>query len=221
MCKITALAVGDLPAAWRDFTGVEQPAISVRLVGAAKSDEQAVDLTRQLRPDVILLNVSLGTQLVRRLRQENSTSAVIMFMASTDGAEAQNAFRAGSSGCCRSDLTFHQLVQALCQVAQGHYVLDDQVFDQEGLQARLARSIGFRSPAPSRQAGQRLTRREQDILQYLTQGLSNKEIALALGISQPTVKNHITSMLGKLRAVDRTQMAVYALRHGLVHLQNS
>jgi DNA-binding NarL/FixJ family response regulator len=221
MCKITALAVGDLPAAWRDFRGVEQPAISVRLVGAATSDEQAVDLTRQLRPDVILLNVSLGTQLVRRLRQENSTSAVMMFMASTDGAEAQNAFRAGSSACCRSDLTFHQLLQALCQVAQGHYVLDDQVFDQEGLQARLARSIGFRSPAPSRQAGQRLTRREQDILQYLTQGLSNKEIAQALGISQPTVKNHITSMLGKLRAVDRTQMAVYALRHGLVHLQNS
>jgi two-component system, NarL family, response regulator LiaR len=216
MCKITALTVGDLPAAWRDFLEARQPAKSVRLVGETTSEAQAVELTRQLRPDVILLNVNMGTPLVRRLCQENSTSAVMTLMAGIDGAEARKAFRAGSSGCCRPDLSLHQLEQALCQVALGHYVLDDQVFDKEGMQARLVRSS-----ATDHETSPSFTPREMDILQYLTQGLSNKEIAQALGISQPTVRNHITSMLGKLQAVDRTQMAVYALRRGLVHLQKT
>jgi DNA-binding NarL/FixJ family response regulator len=138
-------------------------------------------------------------------------------MACPDKVKAREAFRAGSSACCRQDLSPQQFVQALCQVAQGHYVLDDQVFDQEGLQAQLARAAAGRRRA----AEPRLTRRELEILQYVTQGLGNKEIALALGISQPTVKNHITSMLSKLQVVDRTQMAVNALRQGWVRLQDA
>ena len=217
MCKVTALAVGDLPAAWRDLPGSGQPGAGVCLVGEASNEAQAVELAHELRPDVILLNVSLGTQLVQRLRQENSSSAVMMVMTCPDRVKAREAFRAGSSACCRQDLSPHQMLQALCQVAQGHYVLDDQVFDKEGLQAQLTRAAARRRPP----ADPRLTRRQLEILQYVTQGLSNKEIALALGISQPTVKNHITCMLGKLRAMDRTQMAVNALRQGLVRLQDA
>jgi DNA-binding NarL/FixJ family response regulator len=138
----------------------------------------------------------------------------------TKSAEARHSFRAGGSAYCRRDMSSAKLIQALRQALRGHYVLDEQVFDKEGLLTHLSPKTGAvktgadSSPAPS------LSHREMDVLQALTQGLSNKEVARVLGISQQTVKNHMTSLLGKCQAVDRTQLTVLALRQGLVHLQD-
>lgn len=222
MNKITALVVEDLPTSPDSLREALRKELDIQVVGEAAGEGEALELTRLLKPDVILLNINkLDLQFIRQLHRENRATAVIIFVTHADDTEARFMFRAGGSAYCRQDISACQLKQALHQVAQGHYVLDDCVFDKEGLQTQLAKRPSAGSMMSARRAAQLLSHREMDILQCLTQGLSNKEIALALGISQQTVKNHMTSMLGKLRAVDRTQMAVYALRHGLVRLQDT
>jgi DNA-binding NarL/FixJ family response regulator len=221
MSKITALVVENLPTSRCNLREALQKEPDILVVGEPAGVMEALELARQLKPDVILLNISLGLQFVRQLHQENGMAAVVMLTAHANSAEAWNVFRAGGAAYCREDISTCMLKQALHQVAQGHYVLGDQVFDKEGVLAKLATYPKTSRTLPARQTGHLFSRREMDILQHLTLGLSNKEIALVLGISQQTVKNHMTSMLGKLQAVDRTQMAVYALRRGLVRLQDT
>jgi DNA-binding NarL/FixJ family response regulator len=221
MSKITALVVENPPTFQCKLREVLQKEPDILVVGEAAGEMEALELARRLKPDVILLNTRLDLQFVRQLHRENGMAAVMMLAADANNVEARDTFRAGGSAYCGQNISTCMLKQALHQVALGHYVLGDQVFDKEGLLAKLAARPKTNLTLPARQTRQLLSRREMDILQCLTQGLSNKEIALVLGISQQTVKNHMTSMLSKLRAVDRTQMAVYALRHGLVRLQDT
>ena len=109
-------------------------------------------------------------------------------------------------------------------VARGFFVVGDQVYDQAGLDQWLSRGVEtVRRPHLDGdvEAFTPLSPREMEILQYVTRGLSNKEIAVQLGISHQTVKNHMTAILHKLDVEDRTQAAVYALRHGWVRLQDT
>ena len=107
---------------------------------------------------------------------------------------------------------------------RGHFVVGDQLFDQDGIDMWIEKQVSQTS-RPSIDDGQEtfspLSPREMQILQYVTRGLSNKEIASTLGISHQTVKNHMTAILHKLDVEDRTQAAVYALRHGWVRLQDT
>ena len=134
-----------------------------------------------------------------------------------------HAFRAGGSAYCPKDVPPGKLVQVIRQVVQGHFVVGDQVFDRDGLQAWLESNVeqaGRPYVDDTREAFSPLSPREMEILQFVTRGLSNKEIALSLGISHQTVKNHMTAILHKLKVEDRTQAAVYALRRGWVRLQD-
>jgi DNA-binding NarL/FixJ family response regulator len=200
----------------------------VELVGEGATGQEALDLTRQHKPDVLVLDINLpslnGLQVTRQLRGERSPTAVIVLTAYDDAEQVLHAFRAGCSAYCPKDITPHKLMQILRQVVQGHYVIGDQVFDREGLQTWLDKGVE-RAGRPymdeSREAFSPLSPREMEILEYVTRGLSNKEIAFSLGISHQTVKNHMTAILQKLDVEDRTQAAVYALRHGWVRLQDS
>jgi len=215
MGTITALLVSDSSAGYaslRERLGGEP---DLQVVGEASEGPTALDLARLLKPDVILIQGAVGWTFLRQLHQENGFSAMVMLASKARQGEARHAFQAGGSAYCRRDISAAMLMQALRQALRGHYVLDDQVFDKEGLLAHLALRRSAK-PALDRQ----LSRREMDILQSLTQGLSNKEIARMLGISQQTVKNHMTSLLSKFGAVDRTQLAVLALRRGVVRLQD-
>lgn len=225
--KITALIVDDHPVfrqGLRDVLGNE-PDIAV--AGEGENGQQALELARQLKPDVIILDINLpdtnGLQVMRQLRAERNPAAVVMLTAYDDAEQVLHAFRAGGSAYCPKDVAPSKLLQVIRQVAQGHYVAGDQVFDQEGLQAWLEKGVekaGRPASDDTREIFSPLSPREMEILQHVTRGLSNKEIAYALGISQQTVKNHMTAILHKLDVEDRTQAAVYALRHGWVRLQD-
>ncbi len=215
MAKVTVLVVEGVLAPPHDLCEGLRSEPDITLVGETASRREALAVARQLQPDVIVLEAGAGWTLARQLHRQNRLWAVVILTAAACKAEARRTFRVGGAAYCRQDMAPHQLAQVLRQVMQGHYVLEDQVFDKEGLEARLVTRLAPRD-GPDRP----LSRRELDILRCLTQGQSNKEIALTLGISYQTVKNHMTSLLGKLRANDRTQLAVYALHHGLVHLGN-
>jgi DNA-binding NarL/FixJ family response regulator len=130
--------------------------------------------------------------------------------------------RAGASAYCPKDITPEQLVGTIRDVAQGLYVVGEQTMDRAALLNWISSSTDAISgyAASGDETYVPLSRREMEILQFVTHGMSNKEIAQRLRISQQTVKNHMTSILKKLNVQDRTQAAVTALRHGWVRLQD-
>jgi DNA-binding NarL/FixJ family response regulator len=227
MDSIRILVVDDHPLFRQGLRDVLQSEADIEVVGEGANGEEAIELTRALQPDALILDINLpgmnGLQVTRQLRGEHCTSAVVMLTAYDDAEQVLHAFRAGGSAYCPKDVTPHKLVQTLRQVVQGHYVVGEHVFDLEGLQAWLGSSVekaGRSYVDDSRETFSPLSPREMEILQHVTRGLSNKEIALSLGISHQTVKNHMTAILHKLDVEDRTQAAVYALRRGWVRLKD-
>jgi DNA-binding NarL/FixJ family response regulator len=226
MDKIRVLIVDDHPLFRQGLRDVLAAEADIEVVGEGSSGQEALEQTRALRPDAVVLDINLpdsnGLQVTRQLRTERCTAAVVMLTAYDDAEQVLHAFRAGGSAYCPKDVTPHQLIQVIRQVVQGHYVLGDQLFDREGLQAWLDNSVekaGRPYVDDTREAFSPLSPREMEILQYVTRGLSNKQIATSLGISHQTVKNHMTAILHKLGVEDRTQAAMYAMRRGWVRLQ--
>jgi DNA-binding NarL/FixJ family response regulator len=226
MDRISILVVDDHPLFRQGLRDVLRNEADIEIVGEGSNGEEAVELAHRLQPDAIILDINLpglnGLQVARQLRAERCMAAVVMLTAYDDAEQVLHAFRAGGSAYCPKDVTPNKLVQVLRQVVQGHFVVGDLVFDRDGLQSWLDTSVekaGRTYVDESREAFSPLSPREMEILQYVTRGLSNKEIAQSLGISHQTVKNHMTAILNKLDVEDRTQAAVYALRRGWVRLQ--
>jgi DNA-binding NarL/FixJ family response regulator len=228
MDKISILIVDDHPLFRQGLRNVLVGEPDLEVVGEGGNGQEALELIRSLKPKVTLLDINLpemnGLQVVRQIQAERVNLAVIMLTAYHDLEQELHAFRAGSSAYCPKDVTPRHLVQVVRWVAQGHYVVGDRVYDQEGLQAWLEEGVekaGRPYLNDTREAFSPLSPREMEILQCVTRGMSNKEIAYSLGISHQTVKNHMTAILQKLDVEDRTQAAVYALKHGWVRLEES
>ncbi|MGD8813111.1 MAG: response regulator transcription factor [Anaerolineales bacterium] len=228
MDEINIVVVDDHPLFREGVRNVLEAEDDLQVIGEAVSGDLALDTVRQLNPRVTLVDINLpmvnGIQVTRQIIAEKLPTAVVLLTAYDDVEQVLHAFRAGAAAYCSKDIEPGKLVDIIRQVAQGHYVVGDLVFDREGLESWLEKGVEtVRRPhlegelppyAP-------LSPREMEILQYVTRGMSNKEIAVRLGISHQTVKNHMTSILHKLDVEDRTQAAVYALRHGWVRLQDT
>jgi DNA-binding NarL/FixJ family response regulator len=199
----------------------------IDIVGHGQNGEEAVRLTRELQPDVLLLDVNLpginGIQVARHLRSKQAELGIVMLTAYHDKQQVVHAIRAGASAYCNKDISPDDLVEVIRDVASGYYVVEGQRMDRYDLRAwvqiNVEAIIGPNAIEPDEHLIP-LSPRETEILQSVTRGLSNKEIATQLGISQQTVKNHMTSILRKLNVEDRTQAAVTALRHGWVRIQD-
>ncbi|HEX2906747.1 MAG TPA: response regulator transcription factor [Phototrophicaceae bacterium] len=199
----------------------------INVVGYSEDGEDALKKARQLRPDVVLLDVNLpsinGFQVARQLKAERPEVAVVVLTAYHDIQQVVHAMRAGASAYSSKEVTPDELVEIVRDVARGHYIVGGERLDQRSLENWLQASIEAMSGPYIIDAEEHfvpLSPREMEILQFVTHGLSNKEIALKLRISQQTVKNHMTSILKKLNVEDRTQAAVNALRRGWVRLED-
>jgi DNA-binding NarL/FixJ family response regulator len=198
------------------------------VVGESGDGNEALQLIASIDPDLILMDVNMpgmnGIQVTRQLKGERRRAAIVMLTAYDDVEQAVHAVRAGAQAFCPKDIQPQRLLEVIRHVLRGHYVVGDQLFDQEGVEEWIEKQVS-QTNRPMLDDGQEvfspLSPREMQILQYVTRGLSNKEIAKTLGISHQTVKNHMTAILHKLAVEDRTQAAVYALRHGWVRLQDS
>ncbi len=200
----------------------------LRVVGQSANGEQALQMVRDLEPDIVIMDINLplmnGIQVTRQLSGERSPTRVIMLTAYDDTEQVIHAMRAGACAYCAKEVDPSRLVDVIRHVFGGRFVVYDQVFDAQGISEWLEKGV-------ETVAGQYymdlsdsfspLSSREMEILQYVTNGMSNKEIALTLKISHQTVKNHMTSILRKLAVEDRTQAAVFALRRGWVRLSDA
>lgn len=203
---IRVLVVDDHPVVrqgLRSFLDL-QPDLTV--VGEAADGVEAVTVAGAVCPDVILLDLRMpgadGVQALHGLSTAGSTAKVLVITSATEPAAVLPAIRAGAAGYVYKDVDPHALAAAIRSVHAGHVLLAPVV-------ARLLAD-------GDRQGGAgRLTARERDVLAGIAGGRSNRELARDLGLSEKTVKTHVSSILGKLGVQDRTQAALYAVRSGL------
>ncbi|MES0339412.1 MAG: response regulator transcription factor [Anaerolineales bacterium] len=228
MEKFSIIIVDDHPLFREGVRSIIDAEDDLNVLAEGTSGDQALQLVRELRPRVALIDINMpnmnGMQVTRQIKAERLDTSIVLLTAYDDVEQVLHAFKAGASAYCSKDVEAGKLVDIVRQVARGFYIVGDQVFDAEGLDDWLSRGVeAVRRPHLDGdiEAFTPLSPREMEILQYVTRGMSNKEIAAKLGISHQTVKNHMTAILHKLDVEDRTQAAVYALRHGWVRLQDT
>lgn len=204
--EIRLLLVDDhemVRAGLRTFLGL-QPDMEV--VGEAGTAEQALALVPRLRPGIVLLDLVLpgmsGLEAVRRLRAAHPEVKVVVLTSYSGQDSVLPAVRAGVAGYLLKDVGPAELADALRAVHAGGASLDPTVA------ATVVRSVAEPERDP-------LTPREHEVLRLVARGLSNRLVARDLALSEKTVKAHVSSILAKLGVADRTQAALYAVRHGL------
>lgn len=226
--KISVLIVDDHPLFREGLERALSMEDDIAILGHGIDGEQALHLAEQLKPDVILLDVNLpsmnGIQVARRLKAKQPDVAVIMLTAYHEREQVLHAMRSGASAYCAKDISPDELVDVIRAVAVGLYIVDGKRIDRKNLKAWIQTQVEAIVGPNAIEPGEHLiplSPRESEILESVTHGMSNKEIAVKLGISQQTVKNHMTSILRKLNVDDRTQAAITALRHGWVRIQDN
>jgi DNA-binding NarL/FixJ family response regulator len=183
-----------------------------------------MELIRRLHPQVAVVDVNLpglnGQQIIRQVAAEKLPTRIVLLTAYADEEQQIHAMRAGAAAFCTKDVEPERLVETIRSVAVGGFILGEQPVDRATLRRWLEQESGNaqRSYSDLTEPYQPLSNREMEVLTYITQGMSNKEIASLLKISHQTVKNHVTAVLRKLNVEDRTQAAIYALRRGWVRL---
>ncbi|HEX3049583.1 MAG TPA: response regulator transcription factor [Aggregatilineaceae bacterium] len=221
--EIRLLIVDDHPVFRQGLRNIFATEDDIQVIAEGASGEQALHLVHELQPDVLLLDINLpginGLQVTSRLKAEHSPTAIVLLTAYDDIEQVLHAMRSGGAAYCPKDIEPELLIDVVRKAARGYYIIGNRVFDKEGLKNWLDAGVEAATGPYMVDPGEHfvpLSPREMEILQFVTQGKSNKEIAASLGISHQTVKNHMTSILKKLDVRDRTQAAVYALRRGWV-----
>jgi NarL family two-component system response regulator LiaR len=180
------------------------------LVGEATNGQEVVTLALALQPDVILTDLAMphkdGLTAIAEIRQSLPQARILVLTGLADDEHVFPAIKAGAIGYILKDAPREQLFRAITDVAQGRAYLPPQAA------SKLVQ--GLHQPAAST-----LTERELETLRLLAQGLSNEQIAWRLYVSPNTVARHVNSILTKLNLSNRTQAALYALRHGLATLE--
>ncbi|MCQ4083363.1 response regulator transcription factor [Streptomyces sp. RB6PN25] len=182
----------------------------IEVVGEASDGDEGVCRAEELRPDVILLDIRMpgmdGIACLRKLRELGVAAKVLVVTSFTEQRTVVPALRAGAAGYLYKDVDPDALAGAIRSVHAGHVLLQPEVAD-----ALLSRE----EPGAGQGRGGSLTDREREVLGLIADGRSNREIARALVLSEKTVKTHVSNILMKLDLADRTQAALWAVRHGM------
>jgi DNA-binding NarL/FixJ family response regulator len=208
---ITVLIVDDHAVVREGLRAFLQLQDGIDVAGEATDGIQALKQAQVLDPDVILMDLVMprldGVGAMRELRATAPRSRVIVLTSFLDDDRLLPAIQAGAAGYLLKNAEPAELARAIRAAYNGETIIDPTVA------SRLVHAIADGSGRPS--ALQALTSREQDVLELIAQGRSNKRIAFELGISEKTVKTHVGHLLAKLGVTDRTQAALLAVREGL------
>jgi len=185
----------------------------ITVVGTAADGEEALAAIPAAAPDVVLLDMRLprlsGLEVLRRLAAQGELPPTIIVTTFDDDEIVLEGLRAGARGYLLKDVSLSELVDAIRAVAAGGTAVKPIV------SARVLKGLeGAATDFPHLDPPDRLTEREVEVLRLMTGGYSNREIARALGVTEGTVKNHVSSILSKLGVRDRTRAVLQAVREG-------
>ncbi len=194
------------------------------IVGEADDSRSAIDIALETSPDIILMDLSLpapgGIETTQRIKRELPSAGIIVLADAEDEDDLFGAIKAGAAAFIVKAVEPEELVTVIRRVVSGEYLINDQVFTKPTVAYRVLKE--FRELAAYGQDGAPnfapLSPREVQILDNIAQGMTNKQVAYALTISEQTVKNHMSSILRKLSVNDRTQAVVYAMRQGWIRM---
>ncbi len=183
------------------------------VVGQADNGQVAIELARDLNPDIILMDIQMpsvsGIEALKTILREQPACKVLMLTTFDDDLYIMRSLRAGACGYLLKNIPSHDLAQAIRLAHAGIYQLAPDVA------GKLVGNLSAQKQMHAVSAEIPVTPREREVLALLASGSSNREIAEQLFISEATVKKHITNILNTLDLRDRTQAAIYAVRHGL------
>ena len=203
---IRLLVVDDHPAFRMGLAALVQSQPDMEVAAESGDGQQAVELFRKVKPDVTLMDLRLpglsGVEAILAIRKDFPDARVIVVTTYDWDEDVYRAMQSGAKSYLLKDMTQEQIAGTIRAVHAGDNTLPSNV--AERLAERLKR--------------EELTEREQEVLTLLTKGRSNKEIASDLSISEDTVKYHLKTLFTKLGVQDRTEAAISAIRHGIVHL---
>jgi len=182
----------------------------IDVVGEAADGEEGIARAEELRPDIVLMDVKMpgvdGIEALRKLRDLGNPARVLVVTSFTEKRTVVPALRTGAAGYVYKDVDPDALASAIRSVHAGQVVLQPEVADALLSQDEAGGGQG---------RGGSLTDREREVLGLIADGRSNREIARRLVLSEKTVKTHVSNILMKLDLADRTQAALWAVRHGI------
>ena len=212
---IRVLIVDDHAVVRQGLRAFLQTQDDVEIAGEAADGDEAIRQVRELVPDVVLMDLVMpkldGIAAIREMRALSPSTKVLVLTSFADDDKVFAAVKAGAAGYLLKDVRPQELGDAIRTVYRGEALLHPTVAAK--LMRELSRS-GRRQATPDS-----LTDRAMDVLRLIARGMSNKEIALELGVAEKTAKTHVSNILQKLHLADRTQAALYAVRERLVDLE--
>ena len=184
----------------------------IQVVAEASNGNEAIQKSRQLEPDVILMDLAMpgksGLEAIVEIKQLQPQARILVLTSFADDDNVTQAIRAGAYGFLLKDTSPDELVQTIHSVYADNLTIPQELthilLDSKGPQVEVEETMHD------------LTPRELDVLRCIAQGMSNKQIALTLSISTTTVRSHVSSMIRKLNVDNRTQLAIYAREHRIV-----
>ncbi len=194
------------------------------IVGEAADSRSAIDAAGAYTLDIVLLDLSLpapgGIETTQRVKREVPSAGIIALATAEDEDQLFEAIKAGAAAFLLKDIGPEDLVTIIRRVNDGEYLINDKVFARPSVANRVLKE--FRELAVYGQEAAPifapLSPREVEILDNIAKGMTNKQVAYALSISEQTVKNHMSSILRKLSVNDRTQAVVYAMKQGWIRI---
>jgi two-component system, NarL family, response regulator LiaR len=210
--RTTVLIVDDHALVRQGIHGFLETHHDIEIVGEAKDGEEAVKLCEEFAPDVVLLDLIMpgigGIEAARRIKQASPRTHIIVLTSYHEDEHIIHAIRAGAQSYLLKDISPEELVRAVQRAGRGEANLHPRVA------AKVLKVINGSRDMQDPLAA--LTTREMEVLKLVADGLSNSELAETLGISEKTVKGHVSNILGKLHLEDRTKAAAFAWKQGLM-----
>lgn len=208
--EISLLIADDHPIVRKGLVAFLETKECFKVVGEAENGIEAIKLVKELKPDVVIMDLNMpqmdGIEATKIIHRENSQTKVMILTSFSDQEHVIPALEAGASGYQLKESDPEKLADTILALANGVKILDEKVTNQLLNHLQNKNRAAIVEP---------LTPREKEVLIEIAKGKSNKEIAASLFITEKTVKTHVSNLLAKLQLQDRTQAALYAIKHGI------